>query len=174
MASITYLSHVGQVSAEEGPQTVWRCFLQTRVSNHFTANLWLGTTETKISWSLTQSLLSQIDTEKYVVGHQDEDCACSPITIDQGDLEKILANEDRFPLLRLTGDINDFSVTLVDSEDDALSTYVAISHVWADGLGNPRTNTLHPCKWKVRLFLSHARRAIKYGFRMINSWEWYF
>jgi len=109
---------------------------------------------------------------KYKVGHQDEDCTCSPIAGDQEDLEKILGEGDRFPLLRLTGDIHDFGVELVDCETDSPSTYIAISHVWADGLGNPRANSLHPCKFEVlerviylekvlsvRLLLNHVLTA---------------
>jgi len=84
---------------------------------------------------------------KYEVGHQDKDCTCSPISINQEDLEKILAQGDQFPLLRLTGDTNELRVEIVDSSTNLPATYVAISHVWADGLGNPRANSLHPCEF---------------------------
>ena len=82
----------------------------------------------------------------YKVGHEDKDCTCSPVVVDQEELEKVLANGDRFPLLRFTGGLDDFGVELVDSNTNSPSTYTAISHVWADGLGNPRANALHPCK----------------------------
>jgi hypothetical protein len=51
---------------------------------------------------------------------------------------------DKIPLLRLVGGLQDMRVKLVESTRN--SKYVAISHVWADGLGNPYTNSLHRCK----------------------------
>jgi hypothetical protein len=60
------------------------------------------------------------------------------------DLEEILCKKDRFPLLRLTGDLHNLNAELVEGNDDA--PYIAISHVWADGLGNPLANSLQRCK----------------------------
>jgi len=56
----------------------------------------------------------------------------------------MLNNGDRFPLLRLKGDINYLTVELVESSPN--TPYVSISHVWADGLGNPSANSLHFCR----------------------------
>ena len=83
---------------------------------------------------------------KYQVGHETDSCTCSLLEVDQDALTKILKKGDSFPLLRLTGDLNNLDLELVDSAENTPSSYIAISHVWADGLGNPRDNALYRCK----------------------------
>jgi hypothetical protein len=80
----------------------------------------------------------------YKVGHQQSDCSCEELVVNPQDLEEILHKEERIPLLRLTGDLHNLKADLVES--DINTPYIAISHVWADGLGNPRANSLHRCK----------------------------
>ena len=50
------------------------------------------------------------------------------------------------PLLKIVKgrDLSTFSVEVVPSQTD--TTWVAVSHVWADGLGNPRRNALPRCQ----------------------------
>ena len=86
----------------------------------------------------------QIDMDSYSVGHEQPGCSCKELMVRPQDLEEILHKEDRVPLLRLTGDLHGLQVQLVES--DINTPYIAISHVWADGLGNPHDNSLHRCK----------------------------
>ena len=83
-------------------------------------------------------------TGSYKVEHEQEDCLCDELVVHPRDLEEILHKEDRVPLLRLTGDLHTLKAELVES--DVNTPYIAISHVWADGLGNPHANSLHRCK----------------------------
>ena len=86
---------------------------------------------------------------KHVTG-----CNCEQLSIDTKRLAKIL--EDGYlPLLRIKRGhtLNELSVELVSSQ--ATSRYIALSHVWADGLGNPRENALPRCQ------LDFLQRTIK-------------
>ena len=86
----------------------------------------------------------QIDTSNYKVGHEEPECSCEELYVQQGDLEAILHREECIPLLRLTGEMQDLKLEVLES--DPSTSYIAISHVWADGLGNPHANSLHRCK----------------------------
>ena len=94
----------------------------------------------------------QVVMEAYQMRHQDDSCCCSPLQVDSGALETILRKKNVFPVLRFKGDLHDLTVELVESTLDV--PYVAISHVWADGLGNPKSNSLHRCK------LHHLRKLV--------------
>ena len=87
--------------------------------------------------------------KKHVTG-----CNCEQLSIDTKRLNEIL--EDGYlPLLRIQQGhtLNELSVELVSSQ--ATSRYIALSHVWADGLGNPHENALPRCQ------LDFLRRTIK-------------
>jgi hypothetical protein len=57
----------------------------------------------------------------------------------------ILNSSDCFPLLSISGDSPDnLAIEVVQSFPGAV--YIAISHVWADGLGNPMQTVLHRCQ----------------------------
>ncbi|KAI9641931.1 hypothetical protein NHQ30_009800 [Ciborinia camelliae] len=94
----------------------------------------------------------QINMAKYQLQHQIEGCGCGEALVDSNELTEILEKEDKFVLLRFVGDDDNLRVELVESEPD--SSYVAISHVWADGLGNPFENSLYRCK------LHHLRSLV--------------
>lgn len=98
--------------------------------------------------------LYQIDMHagKYEVGHQLEGCSCDLLEVSSEELTKILKKGDRYPLLRLKGNLDNLTAELVECTED--TPYVAISHVWADGLGNPHANSLHRCK------LIHLRELV--------------
>ena len=84
----------------------------------------------------------QIDLSNHKVGHENSDCSCGELFVQPHDLEVILLKEDRVPLLRLTGDLHGLEAQLVESDDN--TPYIAISHVWADGLGNPSLQLTPP------------------------------
>lgn len=94
----------------------------------------------------------QIKMEDFQIRHQNEDCSCIPLEVNSENLTEILRKDDRFPLLRLTGDSHNLNIELVEYTPGL--PYIAISHVWADGLGNPKSNSLHRCK------LHHLRTLV--------------
>jgi hypothetical protein len=100
----------------------------------------------------------QIDMTKYQLLHHHEDCTCTKVQVSSSALTEILEDGDTIVLLRFVGTVENLRVELVKSSKD--TPYVAISHVWADGLGNPFENSLHRCK------LIHLRNLVS---RMIPS-----
>lgn len=95
---------------------------------------------------------TRIDMENYHVGHLEDDCTCSELFIDSDEITGILLDGNKIPLLRFVGGTEDLKAEVVESTSE--SKYIAISHVWADGLGNPRANALHRCK------LYHLRNLV--------------
>jgi hypothetical protein len=64
--------------------------------------------------------------------------------VSSEELTNVLTNGDRYPLLRLKGNLDNLTAELVEFSEG--TPYIAISHVWADGLGNPYSNSLYRCK----------------------------
>ncbi|KLU85489.1 hypothetical protein MAPG_04512 [Magnaporthiopsis poae ATCC 64411] len=93
---------------------------------------------------------AQIDDSNYALAHDESCSGCDVIGIDQEEVKAILNVEESeaFPLLRLElGGVGDGRVAKIHVERyDENKPYVALSHVWADGLGNPRENALQSCQ----------------------------
>lgn len=87
----------------------------------------------------------QIDAETYKTKHIDAHCKCQHYRVAYDDLYTILA-QGYLPLLRISSgpSLSDTWVEIVSSKD--CSRYVAISHVWAEGLGNAENNSLPRCQ----------------------------
>lgn len=84
-------------------------------------------------------------TSRQVPHHVSDSCGCKLLQVD----EKLLADcleKGCLPLLRIRGehDIDDMQVEVIASTDS--TCYVALSHVWADGLGNPKATALPRCQ----------------------------
>ena len=79
--------------------------------------------------------------------HVNESCDCEPLRIDE-DLLVDCLRSGRLPLLRLDEDVDfdKISIEVVPSSDSTF--YVALSHIWADGLGNPTETALPRCQLK--------------------------
>jgi hypothetical protein len=91
-----------------------------------------------------QCFLYQID-DNYEVAHNSEKCRCSMLVVDLDAVIAALEKPNVIPLLKiLPGDVEQLQVEVVESSSD--TAYVAISHVWADGLGNPGANYLPSCQ----------------------------
>ena len=86
---------------------------------------------------------------KHVTG-----CNCEQLSIDTKRLNEIV-EDGSLPLLRIQEGhtLDELSLELVCSQPT--SRYIALSHVWADGLGNPYKNALPRCQ------LEFLRRKIK-------------
>ena len=81
----------------------------------------------------------------YESRHVDSDCSCNYLSVEHNTLFEILSNS-HLPLLRINGGplLEDISLTVVSTKD--FPKYLALSHVWADGLGNYRKNALPSCQ----------------------------
>lgn len=92
----------------------------------------------------TQCLATQIQKSSYRTEHSSDCCSCSFQGFEQAAVEKVL---DGGELPLVAWDRSNGVVKLISRTFDA--TYVAISHVWSDGLGNPHANTMPSCQLEV-------------------------
>lgn len=99
-------------------------------------------------------MIYQNDLGAYQTQHVSKECDCEKIPIDPKALYNILRTK-ALPLIRvrLGKTLGDLSVDIVSSQPKC--RYVALSHVWADGLGNPYAKALPRCQ------LSYVGRIIK-------------
>lgn len=90
-------------------------------------------------------LVNQTNVSNYQTRHTKRDCKCEELLVDSDSVFGILKTGS-FPLLRLkeSQNLDGISIDVVPS--DGASQYVALSHVWADGLGNARRNALPRCQ----------------------------
>ncbi|MCJ1343277.1 hypothetical protein MMC31_001470 [Peltigera leucophlebia] len=91
----------------------------------------------------------QISKSQYRTLHLTDGCSCDAYVTDLLALDRILARGS-LPLLQVktANSLDKISVDVVEAQAD--SKYVALSHVWADGLGNPYANTLPRCQlWHI-------------------------
>ncbi len=84
-------------------------------------------------------------TSGQVTRHVSDSCGCKSLHVDE-DLLADCLKKGCLPLIRLEEDSNSgqMSIDVVASTDS--TSYVALSHVWADGLGNPTATALPRCQ----------------------------
>lgn len=101
-------------------------------------------------------------TVNYKVRHTTDDCICSMIVTPYRDLVQII-RRGRIPLVSIdlvTGATPPYQLRV--HSRSATSKYIAISHVWADGLGNPGLNGLPLCQIeRLNARLSALQRLMK-------------
>ena len=87
----------------------------------------------------------QNNLEEYTTQHYPSDCKCEEISVDVEAIDQVLV-DGKLPLLRIVPSpvTTELRVEIVPSQSS--SRYVALSHVWADGLGNPKANALPRCQ----------------------------
>ena len=108
----------------------------------------------------------QNDLDKYRTQHVSKDCDCLELSIDPEALYNILRTRS-LPLIRVrtSQTLGELSVDIVASRPT--SRYVALSHVWADGLGNPYANAMPRCQLsdiaKLIRELNTAARSLDAG-----------
>lgn len=104
----------------------------------------------------TSSLCSayQITTTTYQPKHRHSHCRCDEAAPNIKEIYNAL-QKGELPLLELTqtnGTLESLNIEVVTYTPE--TPYVAISHVWADGLGNPSENSLPRCQ------LSHLLKLV--------------
>ncbi|KAF2649918.1 hypothetical protein K491DRAFT_668128 [Lophiostoma macrostomum CBS 122681] len=87
----------------------------------------------------------QVDTSSYRTGHVVEECSCGFIGPPFDQILTIIRRK-QIPLLTIGFDQVKQTVTFDVEAYTGKQVYVAFSHVWSDGLGNPNSNTLPRCQ----------------------------
>jgi Heterokaryon incompatibility protein (HET) len=90
---------------------------------------------------------NNIDRESYRPKHISPNCTCDFIGPNPDDLAHAL-DKGGFPLIRVSRSAGQVTphLDVVDSPLESSPTYVALSHVWSDGLGNLHANALPTCQ----------------------------
>ncbi|KAF8241546.1 hypothetical protein K440DRAFT_624112 [Wilcoxina mikolae CBS 423.85] len=89
-----------------------------------------------------QCYANNVDEETYETKHTQDCHGCQHISIDITKVVSIL-RQGQIPLVVITSSSSDSKLSL---DVTTSSQYVAISHVWAQGLGNARANSLPSCQ----------------------------
>ena len=99
----------------------------------------------------------QTDLKDYTTQHVIKECRCKDLYVDMSSLDAGLTAGE-FPLLRIreAETLDELTVEIVASQPD--TCYLALSHVWADGLGNTNANALPRCQL---LQLSNLTQSLK-------------
>jgi Heterokaryon incompatibility protein (HET) len=86
---------------------------------------------------------NSVDMDNYPTQHTDPNCNCKMIGADYEKVVKII-EKGQIPLISIQTNNGDISLSVEPRRYS--SRYIAISHVWADGLGNPKENALPECQ----------------------------
>ncbi|KAJ6451330.1 hypothetical protein C8R45DRAFT_797395, partial [Mycena sanguinolenta] len=86
-----------------------------------------------------------VNESAYVVQHVDPECSCEEEVVTEAVVEIVKCGGVPVVAWRKSGEEDDSGFIVEDGFSENVS-YVAISHVWADGLGNPRENALPVCQ----------------------------
>ena len=103
----------------------------------------LGVSHT--SCTQLQCLAYQVEEAEYNYAHANDGCRCDFLKPDSEKLLNSLA-KGLIPLIKpmLSPDALGNTICIVERLPD--TRYVAISHVWSDGLGNPHANAISRCQ----------------------------
>ncbi|KAJ9604147.1 hypothetical protein H2200_011670 [Cladophialophora chaetospira] len=95
--------------------------------------------------STERCIANNVDEEKYTTSHATEGCRCEHLEPSPEKLKAIL-EDGGHPLIQISIRETplECDIDVVDSR--AVSKYVALSHVWSDGLGNTIRNSLPKCQ----------------------------
>ncbi|KAI9740438.1 MAG: hypothetical protein M1834_005018 [Cirrosporium novae-zelandiae] len=119
----------------------------------------LGTPEPRKSHSKCsrqQCLADQIDASRYLTNHFRETCQCDFLGPDMEKVGSILEGGG-IPLVSFENLSHSRPANLEAVEYTPGMAYVALSHVWSDGLGNARNNSLPLCQLQFfREAVSHV------------------
>ncbi|KAM0501127.1 hypothetical protein D7B24_005548 [Verticillium nonalfalfae] len=95
-------------------------------------------------------LLNNIDEKTYVTQHRTQGCRCHMVGVDQSEVHRII-EKGGIPVIWITNSgVDAYGSPMLDVKLKngglVMNSYIAISHVWSDGLGNPHANTLPLCQ----------------------------
>ncbi|KAI9777330.1 MAG: hypothetical protein M1839_008938 [Geoglossum umbratile] len=89
---------------------------------------------------------NDVDTTTYQTAHAQQGCQCQFLTVDVDAIKRILEKDvPGIPLLEIRRKPNSaLELTVVEYHPN--KRYVAVSHVWSDGMGNCDQNALPQCQ----------------------------
>ena len=87
---------------------------------------------------------NNLDESRYQTLHTQQECICEHVGASEADLSSILANKF-FPVVGTVDGRGDNAVLSLKEFYPGMR-FVAISHVWSDGFGNPNANSLPHCQ----------------------------
>ncbi len=91
--------------------------------------------------------VAQIKPETFVLSHATVDCECDELFSTSGETMQCYLEDGQIPMIKVTYN----SHAVLDAVDMVARTegmpYIALSHVWADGLGNPLANSVRKCQF---------------------------
>lgn len=93
---------------------------------------------------------NNIDESAYEIKHTHDGCNCPVIEVSTHEIAQAITNGER-PLIQISPRI-DLKIVTERVE------YVAISHVWGDGMGNPFANGIRECQ--VKRLYEYLRKVI--------------
>lgn len=88
----------------------------------------------------------QLQDTTYTTQHVEGCPGCSDAVADQNELARILEDRKLPLIMSIDEDEETSDITLVESEVDEPLAYIALSHVWSDGLGNVQRNAIPLCQ----------------------------
>lgn len=116
-----------------------------------------GTTRDHSGCTKQKCFAFRLDPSRYRTKHLDELCACSFLGPQVGEVVRIIMS-GKIPLLSIIADERADAVEVRVEPYKAGVEYIAISHVWADGLGNTDCNALPRCQLlRIRHLLDELR-----------------
>ena len=100
------------------------------------------------SCTASECRANQIAHGSYKTKHRDASCKCIEFSVDVPEVIRILSRGS-LPLIHIRPgkELKDLRVDVVEATPSV--AYVALSHIWADGLGNPYSNALPRCQLQL-------------------------
>lgn len=92
--------------------------------------------------------------------HLHADCHCDAVTAENPQEMLDLLSQGHTPLVRARRNRDTGEVELRYIRSEPTTSYVAISHLWADGMGNENDNHLHRCRLLRLLSLVILRETL--------------
>ncbi|KXX73622.1 hypothetical protein MMYC01_210143 [Madurella mycetomatis] len=89
---------------------------------------------------------NNVDMATYSTRHTEQSCKCPHSSVPENKMRSIIA-DGGIPIVRVKATRNG-TVRLEVKRATHRARYIAISHVWSDGLGNPNANSLPECQLK--------------------------
>ncbi len=93
----------------------------------------------------TQCVALQIDEKTYKARHTSRGCTCAMEVVGQSEL-RTLVEQGSIPTMSFSNNSGLRMQDLNTQLGKPHGPYVAISHIWADGLGNPKKNAMPRCQ----------------------------
>ena len=116
-------------------------------------------------------IANNVDMGHYRTRHVQDGCKCHIVSIDNERLIDIIS-KGGVPLVSVQLNQETGDVSLHVEPRTAKSRYTAVSHVWADGLGNPNANALPQCQLsKLRNVLRNLPEAMENSLSTLGPYQ---